>query len=153
MLHLPETSFYSFPLSQSLMPSSVTLLSCRPPPPSISLSVCLCLPLFFSFPRLVGLFLPSTVQTGVCVNSECVWEPDRVRVREWAGPAQCRGFLYDDVRGEEPSPSSSLLSLPSSPISSLYSPLLPCAWPRLLLLLLEHRKGGREIIGRTAANK
>lgn len=40
--------------------------------------------------------------------------------------------------------------LSSSSPSLLLLLLLPCARPKLLL---EHRKGGREIIGRTAANK
>lgn len=75
----------------------------------------------------------------VC-GRESVWEPDdSVRV---GGPGRLRGFLYDDVREEEPSPFYLSPLLPSSP--------LPCTGPRLLQ---EHRKGGREIIDCTAANK
>lgn len=52
-----------------------------------------------------------------------------MRVREWAGPTQCRGFLYDDVRGEQALPFlvSSLppsLTPPSPPFPSLPSPPL-----------------------------
>lgn len=160
MLHLPETAvFYSFPLSQS-QSHFPQALQChtRCWASQLSSPSLLCQSLFLSPSVFLCVSHSSSLSLWVCFSfdcadrsvcgRECDWEPDRVRVREWAGPAQCRGFLYDDVRGEEPAPSSFLLYF--SPLSSPLLPLLPCAWPRLLL---EHRKGGREIIGRAAANK
>lgn len=79
--------------------------------------------------------------SGAC-GRECVWEPDdSVRV---GGPSRLRGFLYDDVRGAEPSPFYLSALLPSS---------LPPTSPCRAGLLQGHRKGGREIIDCTAANK
>lgn len=52
--------------------------------------------------------------SGAC-GREYVWEPDdSVRV---GGPSRLRGFLYDDVRGAEPSPFTCLLSSSPPPTS------------------------------------
>lgn len=125
MLHLPETTVFTpflclnvTLLMLSLQCHTLKLNFTVVPPRPLSLSVFVCVS--HSSSALVGLFLlhgsvsPSAVQTEVCESS--VWEPDRVRVREWAGPAQCRGFLYDDVRREEPSPYLSLLCLLPLPL-------------------------------------
>lgn len=135
-LHLPERTFLLLSSVACLLSSrcpgldsKVELQSCH----LLALRCCLTSSVSPTY-RLSSLLWFSFLRAdGSVCEHECVWEPDSVS--EWAAPAQCRGFLYDDVRGAQPSPS--LL-------------LLPCAWPKLLL---EHRKGGREIIGHTAANK
>lgn len=72
--------------------------------------------------------------------NESVWEPDRVRVSEWAGPGDSFMTMSEEMERSPPLPCRS---------SDSHRPFpLACGWR----LLGEHRKGGREVIGHTAVN-
>lgn len=149
LLYLPETTVFTpFPLPLVLhalqchtlkvdlhSPHPISRLSCN-----VSASPTLC-PFFLVSPFLLWPCRQECVWTRVCLGAR------RGESKQVGGLSLAEGIPLWRCQRRGTLPFSLSLSSPP-PFASL--PLLPCAWPKLLV---EHRKGGREIIGCTAANK